>query len=345
MQQVFEPFKTGFERQTTLDTGRIRCMLAPERSFHPLVSGSHTMTRRVDRRGFVKQIGAIGAAVALADPPAAVRAGEAPKGTPNAEKLGWRVSCCAYTFNYLPLAQAVGKTASLGLKYIEGFAWQPLSKDSPNVQTNEAMPAAAREEMKKVLADHGVKMASCYLSELPNIEDVCRKKFDWGKEIGVEYFVAEPPKDAFDLLARLCDEYQIGLAVHNHPKPHSVYWNPQTVVEACHGRTKRIGACCDTGHWVRSGLDPVECLKKLDGRLIGFHLKDLADFGKVDSYDVPWGTGKANVLGILKEVKRQGAKPVFGIEYERALPEPERVRQVAECIAAFDKMALELAGA
>jgi len=143
---------------------------------------------------------------------------------------------------------------------------------------------------------------------------------------------------------KLCDEYQIGLAVHNHPKPHSVYWNPETVAEVCKGRTKRIGVCADTGHWVRSGLDPVECLKKLEGRLIGFHLKDLADFGKVDSYDVPWGTGKANVLGILNEVKRQAAKPVFGIEYERSLPEAERERQVALCIAAFDQMAGQLAG-
>jgi sugar phosphate isomerase/epimerase len=42
------------------------------------------------------------------------------------------------------------------------------------------------------------------------------------------------------------------------------------------GRGKRIGACCDTGHWVRSGLHPVECLKKLEGRILGFHLKDVA---------------------------------------------------------------------
>jgi sugar phosphate isomerase/epimerase len=302
------------------------------------------MPRGIDRRRFLKSTSMLGAAAAFGGSLAAVSAAEALKGTPHAEKLGWRVSCCAYTFNYLPLAQAVEKTASLGLKCIEGFAWQPLSKTSPSIQTNETMSAAAREEMKKTLADHGVKLVSCYLSELPNIEDVCRKKFEWGKEMGVEYFVAEPPKDAFGLLAKLCDEYQIGLAVHNHPKPHSVYWNPETVVEVCQGRTKRIGVCADTGHWVRSGLDPVECLKKLDGRLIGFHLKDLADFGKVDSYDVPWGSGKANVLGILKEVKRQGAKPVFGIEYERALPEAERERQVSECIAAFDKMAAELGG-
>ena len=34
-----------------------------------------------------------------------------------------------------------------------------------------------------------------------------------------------------------------------------------TLLDLCKGRGKRIGACCDTGHWVRSGLDPVACLK------------------------------------------------------------------------------------
>jgi sugar phosphate isomerase/epimerase len=273
-----------------------------------------------------------------------VVAAEAGKDAPHAEKLGWRIACCAYTFRDFTFAEGVEKTAALGLKCIEGFVWQPLSKASPNVRTNETMSAAAKDEMKKVLADHGVKLVSCYLSELPNKDDVCRKKFEWGKEMGVEYFVAEPPKDAFDLLAKLCDEYDIKLAVHNHPKPHSAYWDPQTVAEVCKDRTQRIGACADTGHWVRSGLDPVECLKKLQGRLVGFHLKDLAEAGKVDSHDVPWGTGKADIAGILKEVKRQGAKPVFGIEYERELPVADRMREVAQGIANFDKMACDLGG-
>ncbi len=300
------------------------------------------MSQRMSRREFVVTAGALAGGTVLSTAVAGLRAAEVGSGAPHAEKLGWRIACCAYTFRKHPFAEAVRKTAALGLKHIEGFAWQPLSAAEAKVQTNETMSPAARQQMKAILADHGVKLVSCYLSELPNKEDVCRKKFEWGKELGVEYFVAEPPKDAFDLLARLCDEYQISLAVHNHPKPHSVYWNPETVVEVSQGRTKRIGACADTGHWVRSGLDPVECVKKLEGRLIGFHLKDLAAFGDPKSHDVPWGTGKANIAGVLAEVKRQGAKPVFGIEYERELPDAELEREVAQCIANFDEMASNL---
>jgi sugar phosphate isomerase/epimerase len=51
-----------------------------------------------------------------------------------------------------------------------------------------------------------------------------------------------------------------------------------------------MGACADVGHWMRSGLDPLECIKKLDGHIICLHFKDLNKMGP-DAHDVPWGTG------------------------------------------------------
>jgi sugar phosphate isomerase/epimerase len=144
-----------------------------------------------------------------------------------------------------------------------------------------------------------------------------------------------------DLMEKLCDEYRISLAIHNHPKLSSVYWNPAKIVEVTKGRSKRLGACCDTGHWVRSGLKPVDCLKVLEGRIISFHLKDIADFGKLDATEVPWGTGKSDIGGILREVHRQGVKPVFAIEYER---QGDTMPELQQCIAFYEKTAAELGG-
>ena len=36
-----------------------------------------------------------------------------------------------------------------------------------------------------------------------------------------------------------------------------------------------MGSCADIGHWVRSGLQPVECVKILKGRIMSSHMKDL----------------------------------------------------------------------
>ena len=59
----------------------------------------------------------------------------------------------------------------------------------------------------------------------------------------------------------------------------------------------------------------MECLKKLEGRIICFHFKDLIREGN-GYHDVPWGTGVCNVRGMLEEIHRQNLKAAFSFEYE-----------------------------
>ena len=176
------------------------------------------------------------------------------------------------------------------------------------------MSADARKAVKQKLADSGVKLVNFGVCSLRRISTESRKTFEFAKDMGIETLVSEPAEDAFEMLDKLCEEYGINVAIHNHPKP-SHYWNPDTVLKVCKGRSKRIGACADTGHWMRSGLNPIECLKKLEGRIICFHFKDLNKAGP-DAHDVPWGTGVCDVKGMLTEIHRQRIKAVFSIEYE-----------------------------
>ena len=39
-------------------------------------------------------------------------------------------------------------------------------------------------------------------------EDACRRLFDFAREMGIETIDGEPPPEAFDMLEKLCDEYQ-----------------------------------------------------------------------------------------------------------------------------------------
>ena len=300
------------------------------------------MSHLLHRRGFLQTSGVLGAAVGLWGlRPDRAWAADAPKGTPHAAKLGWRVACCNYTFRQFTFCETLGKIAQLGLNHVEGFTWQPFSPEHRDVKTDASMPEPFRKEMRQRLDDAGMEIVSCYLGDLPNNEDVARKTFEFGKQIGLKTFVAEPPRAAFDLLEKLCDEYQINVAIHNHPKPSSQYWNPQTVVDVCRGRSRRIGCCADTGHWVRSGLKPVDALRLLEGRLITFHLKDIVEFGVVGSEDCPWGEGKGDIRGVLEEVHRQKAKVVFGIEYERP---GEIVPDLVKSIAYLEQVAAALGG-
>jgi sugar phosphate isomerase/epimerase len=87
-------------------------------------------------------------------------------------------------------------------------------------------------------------------------------------------------------------------------------------------------------------LNPIECLKKLEGRLISFHLKDLNKMA-ADAHDVPWGTGVCDVKGILNEIHRQKVKAVFSIEYEYNWD--HAMDEIAKCVAYFNTVAGEIA--
>jgi len=253
---------------------------------------------------------------------------------------GWRLGIQAWSFNRFTFYEAVDKTASLGLGWIEAYPHgQKLSKDKPNIIFGHEMPAQIREEVKQKLKDAGVKLASYGVTNLPNDEAKCRKVFDFAKEMGIETIVSEPPEEAFDMLDKLCQEYKISVAIHNHAKP-THYWNPDTVLKVCKGRSKWIGACADTGHWMRSGINPVEALKKLEGRIISLHLKDLNEFGNLKAHDVPWGTGKADIKAILAELARQNFKGVFSIEYEYNWE--NSIPDIRQCVTYFNKVSAEL---
>jgi sugar phosphate isomerase/epimerase len=153
--------------------------------------------------------------------------------------------------------------------------------------------------------------------------------------MGMETLDGEPPHDAFDMLEKLCDEYQLNLAVHNHAKP-SPNWDPETLLKIFQGRSKRIGACCDTGAWTWSGLSSVETLKKLQGRILTFDLKDVTE----ERFCVPFGAGKSDIRGIMKELRRQRFRGVLGIEYSQRTPNSEA--EIARCVTYFDQVAQEL---
>ena len=59
----------------------------------------------------------------------------------------------------------------------------------------------------------------------------------------------------------------------------------------------------------------MDCLKKLEGRVIALHFKDLNEPG-LQGRDVPWGTGISNAKGMLAELKRQHFKGAICVEYE-----------------------------
>lgn len=257
------------------------------------------------------------------------------------DKAGFRLGVQAYTFREMSLYETLDLMKYLGIHNVELFGGQKLSKENPNVKVGHDMPAQYIDEMLAKLKETGVTAVSYGVTDVGTTEASARKVFDFAKKVGLENVVAEPKVDKalFDILEKLTNEYQINLAMHDHPKP-STYWNPETVLKVSEGRSKRIGSCSDTGHWLRSGLVPVDCIKQLNGRVIEAHLKDIND----KKQDVPWGTGLVNAKGIMEALHAQNPtnRPVFFIEYESSHG-TELANNVGKCCENFSKYCEEIA--
>ncbi len=223
---------------------------------------------------------------------------------------GWKLGTQAWSFNRFTLFEAIEKTRSLGLDYMQAYPGQKVSGDIP-AGFGPDLTAEQRQAVKDKLAENQVRIIAFGVAGIPADPAQARRLFEFAKEMGIQTIASEPPEDRFEMIDALCQKYEIKLAVHNHPNP-SHYWHPDTVLKVCQDRSEWIGACADVGHWVRSGLDPVECLKKLEGRIQDVHIKEVDENG----HDVIWGAAQGRIQGILEELHRQGYQGTFAIEYE-----------------------------
>jgi sugar phosphate isomerase/epimerase len=204
------------------------------------------------------------------------------------------------------------------------------------------MPASKRDSVLQLFKNKGISLVS-YGVVSPREETDWKQLFEFLKGMGLKQFATEPEPQFIPLVSKLADEYEINVAIHNHPVP-SRYWSPDTLTKYTAGYSKRLGACADIGHWVRSGLDPVQMLKKLEGRIFELHMKDLHEKPSAEysaflvrprvrgegapaqgatrpqppagPHDVPWGTGISNIKAVLEELRRQSFKGPMFAEYE-----------------------------
>lgn len=238
----------------------------------------------------------------------------------SAEAGKWKTGIALYSFNHHPFSKALSLSKASEVKYVEGFSFHNMGADFDN-KTMGALDEGGIALVKKMLKDNDLSMSSIYVSDAKNAAE-WKRFFDMGRELGVKYLVCEPAKSQWDTIDSLAGIYDIKIAIHEHKKGSSMYWHPDSVLAAIKGH-KNIGACADLGHWVRSGLDPVKCLKMLDGHVVGLHLKDI---DKTDhETDVDLGTGSIDYPSVVKELKRQKFSGYAHVECEHSMEDNQQI--------------------
>ena len=225
------------------------------------------------------------------------------------------VAVQCWTFRKFTFFETLQKVKDLGIQYLEAYPGQTLGSDMPDVQFDHNLSDEQLQMVRAKLDQMGITLVNYGVVDLGNEEASMVKVFDFAKKMGITTIMTEPEFDDFPMIEKLVQQYDVKVAIHNHPQP-SRYALPDTVLEHVKGLHKRIGSCADTGHWLRSGVVPVEALRLLKGRILSTHLKDLNEFGVREAADVPFGQGVANIHDIVAELTLQDYQGYLVVEHE-----------------------------
>ena len=225
---------------------------------------------------------------------------------------GFKLGIQMWTFRMFSFSDALNKVDSSGIKNIEAFIGQDLGGGMSGKYGLDMSPETLAK-LKALLNKHGIQPVAMGVI-VPKNKAEWIKTFELAKNLGMSYITAEPIKNQWDLVDSLAGVYGIPVAIHDHPKP-NMYWSPDSVLAAIQGHS-HIGSCADVGHWARNGLNPVDCLKKLEGHIIGVHLKDIVEFNNPKAGDTVVSKGVVDFPAVLAELKRQNFKGMLSIEHE-----------------------------
>jgi sugar phosphate isomerase/epimerase len=234
---------------------------------------------------------------------------------------GFPMGIQTYTLRNFNLADTLRHIAGLGLHYAEFFS-SHLAVNADDA-TIKSLHADLDRAKIKIVA-HGVNAFS-------KNHDANRKLFEFAKRVGFKTLTADPSPDSFDSLDKLCEEYQIRIAIHNHG-PGNRYAKLENVKKAVKDRHKLIGSCVDTGHALRSDEDPVKWVAELGPRVFGVHIKDVKE-KKDRTYDVIIGSGHLDLVELFKTLRKIKfpADGAMSLEYEANPQNP--IDDVSKCLA------------
>lgn len=286
-------------------------------------------TPALSRRSFLSAAALAAASVPLVKATTASAAD--PAAWTTARKVGgFLLGPQAWTFNKFSAFEAVEFAGRAGASVIEFFPGQRFSKEKPDLKWDHNATDDQFKEMADHLAKWRIVPVNYGVTGIPNDEKEARKTFDFARRLGL-YGVTTESTESVALIDKLAQEYGIRVGFHNHPRqennPNYKVWDPNYVLNLVKDCSPLVGACADTGHWERSGLDALAAVKLLKGRVVSSHFKDRTD---IKSEDVPYGTGRTPLVAILEELQAQGFKGNLAIEYETNWD--HSLSDVAQCI-------------
>lgn len=177
--------------------------------------------------------------------------------------------------------------------------------------------------------ENGICISSYGVCGFTTDEAQARRLFAFARKAGITALSADLDPDALPMLERLCDEYGVKLAVHNHGRKHR--YGTFAQLDALFASTSpHIGLCLDTAWMLDAGENPVAAAEHFADRLYGVHLKDFIFARNGAPEDVIVGTGNLDLVALFDVLERNGFNGYLTLEYEGDVQNP--IPSVARCV-------------
>jgi sugar phosphate isomerase/epimerase len=251
---------------------------------------------------------------------------------------GFSMGIQSFTLRKLALEPMLDAVVGLGLAHVELIPETKLwfYEFGSHFPVTEDAGEIAR--VHAALEARGVGLAASGVHGVPD-EAAAERLFRFARAARVPVLTIDPAPETLDALDRLCAAHPgVRLAIHNHG-PWFRYDAIADVEAALAGRQPNFGACVDTGHFIRSGEDPVEAVRRLGPRVHGVHLKDFRSEGFF-AEGCLLGEGRLDLAGLFEALRAVGFGPdgALSLEYEENADDP--IADVEACLRAASAAAV-----
>lgn len=250
---------------------------------------------------------------------------------------GFAMGIQSFTLRKLGLEPMLDAVQRLGLSHVELIPETKLLFYEFGSHLPVSADAGEIARVRAALAARGIRAAASGVHGVAD-EAEARRLFAFAQAAGIPLLTIMPDDEALDALDRLCAEHpEVRLGIHNHG-PYFRYDTIADVEASLAGRHPGFGACVDAGHFIRSGEDPVEALRRLGPRVHGVHLKDFAGEGLFAEGRI-LGQGKLDLDAFFRALRAIGFGPerALSLEYEANPDDP--IPDVEACLRAASESA------
>ena len=225
--------------------------------------------------------------------------------------LGLKMGIATYTLSKLKLDAAIEAIRRVDLHYAS-IKDAHLSLKSPTEE---------RQAVARKFREAGITPLSCGNITPGDKEEAIRAVFEYARDAGIPTIVCSPTKTSIATYDKLVKEFDIKVAIHNHGPEDKLWPSPFDAWEAVQSYDPRVGLCIDVGHTARTGVDPIDAIRKCAPRLHDLHIKDIAA-PSGSSKPVELGRGVLDLRGILQALLDIKYAGLVGLEFEKNLGDP-----------------------